>query len=752
MNYAAPFYYHRFARLAGGVLDSTGSFAFIGVPLKKYELEVIAPGYKPAKQVIELDDVILDQYSIPVTRISFALKPSETKVELISRKNSNKGWILGKLVGAEPTTSLEMMYVSLKKSSRLIRDVPADKDGYFVFNEPEGNYNISINHDSYLRELYPVQTVPLDSILNGGGFNTITLNPISSIADNPICSIEGRAKSGKKLLKGASVSLSDINKTTETDSSGKFQFKNLTRGDYDIIISMPDYYDFRKSFTINTPKKLSPRPLLIEAELVEVVPKYRIFGIVKDYYTGLPIPGTSVQGLNRTEGFKNYHQWTDQKGVFFMPSVPSGKNHLIYEMEGYRVEKNIVNIPEKTSETHVFDTSINLVSYNDTISSGYAQVNGKIIDAMSGFPISGVEIQVDDKMVVLRNDDEGEFRIEKLPRGKYNLTLFPDDLITYLTYNGIKKDFFIELVNSDDIDTVTWDIELKPGAWLPHSGRFTYGRVFDSETQLPVSCAELLINPGIHHIVTDDSGRYQFFLPTENYKIQVFSNEHHLTELTVEVNDTNVAAYKDALENNFFLNKATTISTNRSTLQGKITDAVNGKPVYMAQVFVLGTELSAMTDREGNFTIQNIPSGVSKIEINAIGCMPFETAIEISGNKETFILDAALEPMHFTNHPMQIRYKETRRKKQLKYMNIAGSVFEKINNTPVPSALLLLSSLDYKKDTLCVVTNTEGRFIANPDISRVPFSSSFSMRIVHIFWTIRIPAAIAPIITFGVLY
>lgn len=42
-------------------------------------------------------------------------------------------------------------------------------------------------------------------------------------------------------------------------------------------------------------------------------------------------------------------------------------------------------------------------------------------------------------------------------------------------------------------------------------------------------------------------------------------------------------------------------------IRGKITNPVNNQPVGFANVLILGTELGAISDENGNYEIQNVP-------------------------------------------------------------------------------------------------------------------------------------------------
>jgi hypothetical protein len=54
-------------------------------------------------------------------------------------------------------------------------------------------------------------------------------------------------------------------------------------------------------------------------------------------------------------------------------------------------------------------------------------------------------------------------------------------------------------------------------------------------------------------------------------------------------------------------------------ISGKITDATTGEPLIGANVIIMGTNLGAATDFDGNFFIINIPPGKYEVKASIIG-------------------------------------------------------------------------------------------------------------------------------------
>ena len=58
---------------------------------------------------------------------------------------------------------------------------------------------------------------------------------------------------------------------------------------------------------------------------------------------------------------------------------------------------------------------------------------------------------------------------------------------------------------------------------------------------------------------------------------------------------------------------------NTGKISGKITSSETSEPLIGANVIILGTDLGASTDNEGEYFIINVPAGTHSIKIMMIG-------------------------------------------------------------------------------------------------------------------------------------
>ena len=69
-------------------------------------------------------------------------------------------------------------------------------------------------------------------------------------------------------------------------------------------------------------------------------------------------------------------------------------------------------------------------------------------------------------------------------------------------------------------------------------------------------------------------------------------------------------------------------ATTAGVVQGKVIDKESGKALPGAQVLVEGTTLDASTDKDGNFTITNVPPGDRRLRVRRIGYNPASIPVE----------------------------------------------------------------------------------------------------------------------------
>src|SRR5688572_4113063 len=76
-------------------------------------------------------------------------------------------------------------------------------------------------------------------------------------------------------------------------------------------------------------------------------------------------------------------------------------------------------------------------------------------------------------------------------------------------------------------------------------------------------------------------------------------------------------------------------AARQSTITGRVTDVVSGAPVEAAQVRVLGTNLGAVADAEGRYTIRGVPAGTHELRALRVGYAEQKRAVTVDAGAAT---------------------------------------------------------------------------------------------------------------------
>ena len=130
------------------------------------------------------------------------------------------------------------------------------------------------------------------------------------VMKNEASELEGTVSSGGILLSGAVVTLSNSDKTYQSDAEGKFVIREINSGTYTLTISLFGYEVYTKEITFGLLDKNS--------ENVELtpIPQVRFRGVVKTE-KGESMPDATVS----LRGYGEYTAQTDKDGRYFFESV-----------------------------------------------------------------------------------------------------------------------------------------------------------------------------------------------------------------------------------------------------------------------------------------------------------------------------------------------------------------------------------------------------------------------------------------------
>lgn len=80
-------------------------------------------------------------------------------------------------------------------------------------------------------------------------------------------------------------------------------------------------------------------------------------------------------------------------------------------------------------------------------------------------------------------------------------------------------------------------------------------------------------------------------------------------------------------------------------IQGVVTNAVTGGPVAGAEIVVIGSEIVATTDDEGQYTIEGVPPGLVRLRAQIVGYVPITTPYNTIKPDTTTTIHFRLAPL-----------------------------------------------------------------------------------------------------------
>jgi hypothetical protein len=255
-----------------------------------------------------------------------------------------------------------------------------------------------------------------------------------------------------------------------------------------------------------------------------------------------------------------------------------------------------------------------------------AEISGVVVDSLHTRYLAGAEVIIDGMNGSLVTDSSGNFKVEGLPPGTYQIGVF-HPLLDTLNISLATRPFH---VGPDSASFVVLSVPSAatlirracPGASTSQARSAVIGRVNDPETLQPVAGAEVSIawtqidvskETGIRrtpHLIRDTTnavGAFQLCnLPSSmQASLQARKGTAATSEVPVALGDADA----ELLARTLLLSPAaSSATTGNASVSGKV--ILEGAPTSgPSRVELVGTDVVAMTNDAGNFTMTNLPSG-----------------------------------------------------------------------------------------------------------------------------------------------
>jgi len=255
-----------------------------------------------------------------------------------------------------------------------------------------------------------------------------------------------------------------------------------------------------------------------------------------------------------------------------------------------------------------------------------AEISGVVVDSVHGRYLSGAEVIIEGVNGTLVTDSVGSFKVEGLPPGTYQIGVF-HPLLDTLNISLATRPFHVGPDSASfvilSVPSAATIIRSACPAQSGGQGRSAViGRVNDPETLQPVAGAEVSIawiqievstQTGIRripHVVRDTTnaaGAFQLCgLPNSmQASLQARKGVAATSEVPISLGDAEVELFVRTL---LLSGVASNAKTGNATVSGKV--FLEGSPKNgVSRVELVGTDVVAMTNDAGEFTMTNLPSG-----------------------------------------------------------------------------------------------------------------------------------------------
>ena len=257
---------------------------------------------------------------------------------------------------------------------------------------------------------------------------------------------------------------------------------------------------------------------------------------------------------------------------------------------------------------------------------GTAVISGVVVDSLHWRYLAGAEVVIEGAKTNLVTDSAGRFRIDGLPPGTYQVGVFHpllDTLGTSLASRPFRVgpdsgSFVILSVPS----AATLIREACPSPLSDQGHSAVIGHVNDPETLQPIAGAEVSIawidihvskaagisrTPHLVHDTTNAGGAFHLCgLPSSmSATLQARKGAAATSEIPVSLGDADSELLVRAL---FLSRDAPGATAGKATVSGKV--VLEGSRTNAgSRVELIGTDVVALTNEAGEFTMMNLPSG-----------------------------------------------------------------------------------------------------------------------------------------------
>jgi len=395
------------------------------------------------------------------------------------------------------------------------------------------------------------------------------------VPDPTLGTIQGRVVDGLTgvALIGVAANLTGAaNHSVTSDGSGFFRFVNLPFGSYSLTLSLSSYATVTTQTQINAGQVVDFGTIALTKSTAATTGTVR--GIVTDAQTGQPLIGVAIVVTGTTPVV------TDASGAYQIANVPPGAISLTANKVGYAGASGSATV-----------TAGSIVIFSPALSAqaGDVTLQGRIVEAATGAPLSGVTVNLSGPTAgTLITGVDGRFIFTGIPGGSYTLTA---------TTSG-----FFGLTASVAVNPGQYDLgDLGLSTDEPATTGILRGTVTDAQTGTPIAGAS--VSAGGSNTTADAAGVYLFAgLQPGAVVIQVSSANYVGASAAGTIVAGGTTIFSPAL---------TPLSAQETALAGTVRDGVTNAPLAGVAITVSGESSgAAITNAQGSYRISGLSAGI----------------------------------------------------------------------------------------------------------------------------------------------
>jgi hypothetical protein len=285
------------------------------------------------------------------------------------------------------------------------------------------------------------------------------------------------------------------------------------------------------------------------------------------------------------------------------------------------------------------------------VKTGKGQIVGVVLDSLNGGYLSGADVVIKGGTTVAATDSLGKYNIDSLPPGEYQVGVFHSLLdtlgITLLTkpfHVGPDSAAIVVLALPSAATLVRRSCSVQSG---PMGASAVIGHVDDPETLQPVARAEVSIawtdievskqfgmrrTPRLVRDTTDALGAFKICgLPSSlQATLQARRGSAVTAEIPIALRDRPI----DLLARTVLLSSGDSAAKHgNAAVSGRV--VLEGSPTNAgSRVELAGTDIVAMTNERGEFTMRGLPSGSRVLLARHLGFGAEAVAVDLSSLAE----------------------------------------------------------------------------------------------------------------------